>query len=65
MICLNNKKAKEKHMIGIVLVTHGNLALEMVATAEYIVGPQKNISSVCFFPEDDMSKKTGRTDGEG
>ena len=44
-------------MIGIVLVTHGNLALEMVATAEYIVGRQKNISSVCFFPEDDMSKK--------
>jgi mannose PTS system EIIA component len=44
-------------MIGIVLVTHGNLALEMLATAEYIVGPQKNVSSVCFFPEDDMSKK--------
>jgi len=37
-------------MIGIVLVTHGNLALEFVAALEHVVGPQQCISAVVSAP---------------
>jgi PTS system mannose-specific IIA component len=47
-------------MIGIVVVSHGKLALEFVAATEHIVGKQKNIKSICIEPEDDMEKR--RTD---
>ena len=43
-------------MIGMVLVTHGRLAEEFVAALEHVVGPQKNIASVCIGPEDDMEE---------
>ena len=39
-----------------VLVTHGRLAEEFVAALEHVVGPQKNIASVCIGPEDDMEE---------
>ena len=54
-------------MIGMVLVTHGRLAAEFVATLEHIVGPQRNIAAVCIGPEDDMEKRRQdilRTAGE-
>ncbi len=41
-------------MIGLVLVTHGRLALELVFALEHVVGKQENISTICIFPEDDM-----------
>ena len=41
-------------MIGIVLVTHGRLAEELVSTLEHIVGPQEQIATVCIQPDDDM-----------
>ncbi len=41
-------------MIGIVLVTHGRLADELVAALEHVVGPQTGIATVCIGPEDDM-----------
>ena len=44
-------------MIGIVLVTHGNLALEFLAALEHVVGPQQCVSAVCIGAEDDMEKR--------
>jgi PTS system mannose-specific IIA component len=44
-------------MIGLVLVTHGRLAEEMVAALEHVVGPQPNIVSVCIGPDDDMERR--------
>jgi PTS system mannose-specific IIA component len=41
-------------MIGIVLVTHGRLAVEFVAAMEHVVGPQKNVASICIDADDDM-----------
>jgi len=44
-------------MIGLVLVTHGNLAKEFVSVMEHIVGPQKQVAVVCMMPDDDMELK--------
>src|ERR671910_2051414 len=44
-------------MIGIVLVTHGNLALEFVAALEHVVGPQQCVSAVCIGADDDMERR--------
>ncbi len=41
-------------MIGLVLVTHGNLAVELVNAMEHVVGPQQRVRTVCIGPEDDM-----------
>ncbi len=41
-------------MIGLILVTHGDLAKEFVVAMEHVVGPQKNIEKVCIGPHDDM-----------
>jgi PTS system mannose-specific IIA component len=41
-------------MIGMVLVTHGRLALELVAALEHVVGPQSQVASICIGPDDDM-----------
>lgn len=44
-------------MIGLVLVTHGRLADELVAAMEHVVGPQPNVGAVCIGPEDDMEQR--------
>ena len=44
-------------MIGLVLVTHGQLAREFVSALEHIVGPQENVAEVCIGPEDDMEQR--------
>jgi PTS system mannose-specific IIA component len=44
-------------MIGMVLVTHGRLAVEFIAALEHVVGPQRNVAAVCIGPEDDMEKR--------
>ena len=41
-------------MIGLILVTHGQLALEFIRAMEHVVGPQDAIEAVCIGPEDDM-----------
>jgi len=41
-------------MIGLVLVTHGQLAKEFVAATEHVVGPQTQTLSICIGPNDDM-----------
>ncbi len=44
-------------MIGLVLVTHGSLARAFVAALEHVVGPQKNVATVCIEAEDDMEAR--------
>ena len=46
-------------MLGIVLVTHGNLAFEFAAAAEHVVGPQDQMRSVCIHADADMEKMRG------
>ena len=44
-------------MIGLVLVTHGNLALEFVSAMQHVVGKQEQVEAVCIGPEDDMEMR--------
>ena len=44
-------------MIGLVLVSHANIAKEMVNVIQHIGGPQENIIAISIFPEDNMEKK--------
>ena len=44
-------------MIGLVFVTHGNLASEFLAAMEHVVGKQENVECVCIGPDDDMDKR--------
>ena len=44
-------------MIGLVLVTHGALAIEFKSALEHVVGPQENCETVSIGPEDDMQER--------
>jgi mannose PTS system EIIA component len=44
-------------MIGLVLVTHGQLAAEFRVAMEHVVGPQKAIETICIGPDDDMETR--------
>jgi len=44
-------------MIGMVIVTHGKLALELRRAAEHVVGPQECLETVCIGPDDDMEQR--------
>ena len=44
-------------MIGMVLVTHGQLARNFRETLEHVVGPQKQIEAVSIDPNDDMEQR--------
>lgn len=44
-------------MIGLVLVTHGQLASQFVAATEHVVGPQQNVTAICIGPDDDMEQR--------
>lgn len=46
-------------MIGLVLVTHGRLAVEFVTAMEHVVGPQSAIEAICIGPDDDMESRRG------
>ena len=46
-----------KDMIGVVLVTHGNLATELVKVMEHVVGPQDQLTTITIEPDDDMEKR--------
>jgi mannose PTS system EIIA component len=46
-----------ERMIGIVLVTHGNLAREFITALEHVVGQQQCVSAVCIGAEDDMERR--------
>ncbi len=44
-------------IIGMVLVTHGELAREFIAALEHVVGEQDYIAAVCIGPDDDMEQR--------
>ena len=44
-------------MIGVVLVTHGNLADEFKGAVEHVVGAQAQFATVCIGAEDDMEQR--------
>ncbi len=44
-------------MIGIVLVTHGRLAIEFRAALEHVVGPQEQIETVTIGPDDNVEQR--------
>ncbi|MBP5352805.1 MAG: PTS sugar transporter subunit IIA [Alphaproteobacteria bacterium] len=57
-------------MIGLVFVTHGNLASEFLAAMQHVVGPQEKVACICIGPDDDMDarrqeilQKAKETDG--
>lgn len=44
-------------MIGLVLVTHGRLAVEFRSALEHVVGPQARIETISIGPEDDVERR--------
>ena len=44
-------------MIGLVLVTHGFLANELISAMEHVVGPQKKVRAICIGAEDNMEQR--------
>lgn len=44
-------------MIGILLVTHGNLGAELKSAAEYVIGKQEKIAAVGVFDSDTPLEK--------
>ena len=44
-------------MIGMVLVTHGQLATGFRAALEHVVGPQAALEAIAIGPEDDMEQR--------
>jgi PTS system mannose-specific IIA component len=44
-------------MIGLVLVTHGRLAVEFRAALEHVVGPQKQVETISIGPDDDVERR--------
>ena len=44
-------------MIGLVVVTHGRLAVELISALEHVVGPQSAVRTICIGPDDDMEKR--------
>ncbi|MBL6957807.1 MAG: PTS sugar transporter subunit IIA [Rhodospirillales bacterium] len=60
-------------MIGMVLVTHGRLAEELISALEHVVGPQPTTVGVCIGADDDMEARrkdildsvAGADDGSG
>ena len=44
-------------MIGIVIVTHGRLAVELLSAVQHIVGQQTHVKTVCIGPNDDIEER--------
>ena len=44
-------------MIGLVLVTHGQLAAEFRNAVEHVVGPQENLETVAIGADDDIVQR--------
>jgi mannose PTS system EIIA component len=44
-------------MIGLVLVTHGQLAAEFRKAVEHVVGPQEDFETVAIGADDDMEQR--------
>ena len=48
-------------MLGIVVVTQGDLAREFIAALEHVVGQQQCVSAVCIAADDDMESGAPRS----
>jgi PTS system mannose-specific IIA component len=44
-------------MIGLVLVTHGKVGVELLAAMEHVVGKQAQAQAISIGPEDDMQSR--------
>ncbi|MBI1391901.1 MAG: PTS fructose transporter subunit IIA [Alphaproteobacteria bacterium] len=44
-------------MIGLVIVSHGRLADELLAAAEHVVGPLEDVVAVSIGADDDMERR--------
>jgi len=44
-------------MIGVVVVSHGKLARELIAAAEHVVGAQENFTAISIEADDDMEAR--------
>ena len=44
-------------MIGIVIVTHGRLAVELLSAVQHIVGRQTHVKTVCIGPNDNIEER--------
>src|SRR5574344_144095 len=44
-------------MIGLILVTHGNLAVEFISAMQHVIGKQEQVLPVCIAPDDDMEAR--------
>ncbi|NDG04668.1 MAG: PTS fructose transporter subunit IIA, partial [Alphaproteobacteria bacterium] len=43
-------------MIGIVLITHGKVGIELLLALEHVVGPQQQAMALAIGPHDDVEK---------
>lgn len=50
-------QASPPPQIGIVLVTHGDLAQCLINAWEHVVGPQTAVVPICIDPDDDMEQR--------
>ena len=44
-------------MIGLIVVSHGRFAEELISAAEHVVGPQPGMVAICIGPDDDMEER--------
>lgn len=44
-------------MIGIIVVTHGDLAKEFLLATEHVVGDMENCASICIGADDDLEER--------
>lgn len=54
---VSRQRNRLEQMIGLVIVTHGGLAVEFRAALEHVVGPQTQLETVSIGPEDDMAQR--------
>lgn len=50
-------------MINIVVITHGNLARELLATASLIIGPQPDVEALALAGNESLASLTARVGG--
>lgn len=43
-------------MIGLIIVTHGQLAKAFIEALEHVVGPRNNVRAICIYPEDNVDQ---------
>jgi mannose PTS system EIIA component len=43
-------------MIGMILITHGRVGVELLLATEHVVGPQAQAKAISIGPQDDMEK---------